>query len=179
MKKAMTACLALVIGVALCGNAEATTKPKKLTVTSTDFTSNGAIPATFGCSDYGGSDVSPQISWTAGPKGTKFYALVMSDPDAVFYHWGVANLTKSTRSLAQGAAQSSTPPLTQTYNDFGTLGYGGPCPPPGEQHHYVFTVYALPKKVSVGASDGPQDLQRKAKKIALATGKIVGLFPGN
>ncbi len=94
-----------------------------LQVTSSDIAEGKAMSmeqvfAGFGCT---GQNVSPQLSWSGAPAATKSFAVTAYDPDA---------------PTGSGARQTRT--------DFGTGGYGGPCPPPGHGiHHYVFTIYAL------------------------------------
>ena len=102
----------------------------------------------FGCS---GDNVSPALEWKGAPKSAKSFALTVYDPDAPtgsgWWHWVVYNLPAGTTKLDAGAgdAKGSGLPIgaAQGNTDFGAPGYGGPCPPPGKPHHYVFTVYAL------------------------------------
>jgi Raf kinase inhibitor-like YbhB/YbcL family protein len=103
----------------------------------------------FGCS---GENVSPQISWSNVPAGTKSFAVTVYDPDAPtgsgWWHWLVVNIPTSYKSLpANFAAQDSfalKDGIAQVRNDFGTYKFGGPCPPQGDKpHRYIFTIYAL------------------------------------
>ena len=103
----------------------------------------------MGCT---GSNVSPALSWSGAPAGTKSYALTVYDPDAPtgsgWWHWVVYNIPGNVTSLPSGAGDASKNLLpsgaTQGNTDFGTPGYGGPCPPAGDKpHHYIFTIYAL------------------------------------
>jgi Raf kinase inhibitor-like YbhB/YbcL family protein len=99
----------------------------------------------FGCT---GGNVSPQLAWSGAPSGTKSFALTMYDPDAPtgsgWWHWIVVNIPANTTQLAAGASGKTMPAGAQeTRTDFGKPGYGGPCPPPGAPHRYVFTIYAL------------------------------------
>jgi Raf kinase inhibitor-like YbhB/YbcL family protein len=85
------------------------------------------------------------MRWAHPPGRTRGFALSVYDPDAGpagWWHWLVYNIPGDRRGLAAALAPSA-PNLKQGVNDFGTLGYGGPCPPPGPAHHYVFTLYAL------------------------------------
>ncbi|MEM6264633.1 MAG: YbhB/YbcL family Raf kinase inhibitor-like protein, partial [Bacteroidota bacterium] len=100
----------------------------------------------------GGENVSPQLSWENPPEGTKSYAITMYDPDAPtgsgWWHWLAFNLPTRTTSLEAGAGnpESNLMPegAVQIKTDYGTLGYGGPCPPAGHGiHTYILTVYAL------------------------------------
>jgi Raf kinase inhibitor-like YbhB/YbcL family protein len=124
----------------------------KFTLTSTDIAPGGKIADAqvfegFGCK---GGNVSPQLSWSGAPADTKSFALLVHDPDAPtgsgWWHWIVYNIPASTTSLAAGAggAKGQLPAgAVQGRTDFGTSGYGGPCPPPGKPHHYHFYLYAL------------------------------------
>jgi len=116
----------------------------KLNVTSTDLRAHRPIPQQFwGCTDAG---ISPELSWSGAPASTKSYAVMMFDPDAPtgsgFWHWVAWDIPASTTSLATGASLPAGAVSGQ--NDGGTLGYTGPCPPPGDRiHHYQITVIAL------------------------------------
>ena len=104
----------------------------------------------FGCS---GENVSPALVWMSPPADAKSYALMVHDPDAPtggsgWWHWIVVNIPKSTIGLQQGAGDPVLKKLptgaVQVRTDFGTAGWGGPCPPVGDKpHRYVFTLYAL------------------------------------
>ena len=102
----------------------------------------------FGCA---GGNLSPQLSWSGAPEGTKSFALTCFDPDAPtgsgFWHWVVVNLPADVTSLAPGAGtgEGSMPAgALQTRTDFGAPGYGGPCPPEGDHpHRYLFTLHAV------------------------------------
>jgi Raf kinase inhibitor-like YbhB/YbcL family protein len=121
------------------------------TVTSTDVKDGRFAPAqianTFGCS---GGNVSPQLSWSGAPAGTKSFVVTLYDPDAPtgsgFWHWVVMNIPASVTHLDTGASRSAKLPAgaLESRTDFGTPGYGGPCPPAGDKpHRYIFTVHAL------------------------------------
>ncbi|RPD95915.1 YbhB/YbcL family Raf kinase inhibitor-like protein [Candidatus Pantoea deserta] len=104
-------------------------------------------PYGFGCS---GENHSPSFNWSGAPDGTKSFALQIYDRDAPtglgWVHWQVVNIPASATSLPAGLAANSkgAPSGTlQTRTDFGVPGYGGPCPPEGQTHHYVVTLTAL------------------------------------
>ncbi len=145
-------------------------------LTSTSF--QDQIPARFTCD---GAGVSPQLAWSAPPAGTVSFALIVTDPDApgrTFIHWVLYDLPAATRELReelppQGQLSDGS---RQGRNDFGNLGYGGPCPPGHSPHHYVFTLYALDAKLNlpVGATRAQVDAAMLGH--ILAQGELVGLF---
>jgi Raf kinase inhibitor-like YbhB/YbcL family protein len=117
-----------------------------------DLTSRGRIAIShvyngMGCT---GQNISPTLEWSNAPAGTKSYAVTAYDPDAPtgsgWWHWVMYNIPATTTSLAPGAGNGRNAPRgsAQGTTDFGSRGYGGPCPPPGDKpHHYKFTVFAL------------------------------------
>ncbi len=125
----------------------------KFTLTSTDFTDGGTLANAqvfneFGCK---GANISPALTWSGAPAGTKSFALLMHDPDAPtgsgWWHWVVYNIPPGTTSLPAGAGDPKKGLMpagaVQGRTDYGGVGYGGPCPPPGKPHHYNFKLYAL------------------------------------
>eukprot|EP01037_Dinobryon_pediforme_P016316 gene16316-16493_t len=124
------------------------------TLTSPDIKPNAKIAdeqvfSGFGCS---GKNISPALAWSGAPKGTKSFALSVYDPDAPtgsgFWHWVMFNIPADVMSLPKGAGdvKSDTAPkgAIQSRTDFGSTGYGGPCPPKGDKpHHYHFTIFAV------------------------------------
>jgi len=126
----------------------------QFSVTSTTFSNLGRIPPVMVQNQFGchGQNRSPQLSWRNPPGGTRAYAIVMFDQTANFGHWGMYNIPASTTSLPENAGASGNRLGIQTNSDFGTRGYGGPCPPPGLVHRYVFTVYALDGNLYISSS---------------------------
>jgi Raf kinase inhibitor-like YbhB/YbcL family protein len=101
----------------------------------------GPGSAGSGCS---GQNLAPTLHWYNVPAGTKSFAFTITDVDAPvadgFHHWIVYNIPRQVTTLRGHGSN----PFSEGTNDYGTVGYGGPCPPPdGQIHHYVFTVYAL------------------------------------
>ncbi len=99
----------------------------------------------FGCT---GGNVSPELSWSGAPAGTKSFVLTAYDPDAPtgsgFWHWVMFNIPATTTHLDGGIKPDALPTgAIQARSDYGAPGFGGACPPPGKPHRYIFTVYAL------------------------------------
>lgn len=113
-----------------------------------------------------GEDVSPDLAWEGVPEGTAELALVVEDPDApggTFTHWLVYGLDPGETGLPEGAE----PPALQGTNDFGNVGYGGPCPPGGETHDYVFRLLAL------DAATGLESGASRDELLAAVEGHVV------
>ena len=115
-----------------------------LLLTSPGLPPGGEIQKQYTCD---GSDISPPLAWSNVPKGTQSFALVVEDPDApggTFRHWAAFDIPATTTSLPAGFRAGAAAPFPQAKNDFGKVGYSGPCPPPGGgRHRYVFTLIAL------------------------------------
>lgn len=96
----------------------------------------------FGCE---GGNVAPTLSWQGAPEGTKSFAVTAYDPDAPtgsgWWHWFAFNIPSDVTELPGGAPLNAD--SVELTNDYGTTGFGGACPPPGEVHRYHFTVHAL------------------------------------
>ncbi len=126
----------------------------KLAINSTDIEPNATIIDKFVFNGFGcsGQNISPQISWSGAPLGTKSFAVTVYDPDAPtgsgWWHYVAINIPLSYRALPSGFAATNKfitkDGINQVRNDFGVNNFGGPCPPVGDKaHRYVFTVYAL------------------------------------
>lgn len=149
-----------------------------LRLTSSAFAPGGPIP-TDDTSD--GADRSPPLSWSDPPAGTVAFVLVVEDPDApsgLFTHWLLYDLPAGTRSLPPGlpTAESLANGARQGRNDFGTLGYRGPCPPPGPPHRYAFRLYALDRLTGLPPGAQRAAVLRAVEGHVLATGELVGTY---
>ena len=131
-----------------------------LELTSDAFAEGETMPTRYTCD---GEDVSPPLSVDGVPAEAESLALIVDDPDApnrTWVHWVLYGLPPDTRSVPESVSPEPEGPggARQGENDFGNLGWGGPCPPPGEKHRYVFHLYAL---------DGTPDLESGASKEEL------------
>jgi len=108
---------------------------------SSGFAEGGWIPDLFTCQ---GADVAPSLEWNGEPANTRSFALVLEDPDApagTWCHWLLYDIPAAVHELAQGYRQGKLG--VSGTNDFGKLGYGGPCPPKGAPHRYIFKLHAV------------------------------------
>jgi Raf kinase inhibitor-like YbhB/YbcL family protein len=153
-----------------------------LQLTSSAFAPGDAIPVVHTCE---GDDTSPPLDWAGVPDGTRTLALVVDDPDApggTFVHWLVANLPSTPNQLPEDAdvreqSAGAQPGPVEGVNDFGRLGYGGPCPPRGHgPHRYQFRLYALDDVVQLAAGFTRDELARAIGGHVLAEVEIVGTY---
>ncbi len=175
-----TAPLLLLIAVSCCRQFLAAQNVSMLHLTSSSF--SGTIPDRH-ASCPGLANLSPALAWDAPPAATRSFALLVTDPDApmgVFTHWLLWNLPPETRSLPESVPKR--PQLAnaarQGRNDFGKVGYSGPCPPRGSVHHYVFALYALDAALTLPPGITRQQLLQALQGHVLATGQLIGRYPG-
>ena len=138
---------------------------------------DGLIPSQYTCD---GQDISPPLNWSEPPPNTQSFVLICDDPDAprgTFVHWVIYNLPGDTRQLLEQI--SNSPQLAQGgvhgKNDFGKLGYGGPCPP-GGTHRYFFKLYALSQQLNLAPGATKAQVERAMKDRILAETKIIGRY---
>lgn len=156
---------------------------------SGDFKSNGELDNKFVYQGMGchGENVSPSLNWSGAPAGTKSYALLVHDPDAPtggagWWHWIVYNIPPTATALAQGAGTKEGAALpkgaVQGKTDFGSVGWGGPCPPQGHgKHHYQFSLYALKvEKLDVPEGASAAMIGYMANANALGKAQLTGLY---
>jgi Raf kinase inhibitor-like YbhB/YbcL family protein len=148
-----------------------------LMVTSQAFKSGEPIPSKYACD---GEDVSPPVGWSGSPEKTRSYAVIVDDVDApmgLFTHWVIFNIPGAESSLQEGVPTVGTLPngATQGRNDFGKIGYAGPCPPSGT-HRYVFHLYALDALLSLQAGATRHDVLEAMKGHILAEAELTALY---
>ena len=143
------------------------------TITSPAFADGGAIPTKYSCD---GAGISPEITWSGAPAGTRALALTVVDPDANGYvHWLVYDIPGAAAgSLAENIGTGpSAPP--QGKNGRGTRGYAGPCPPSG-RHHYIFTLTALDAPLGLTGTPSRSELEAAMKGHSLGTAALTGTY---
>ena len=109
-------------------------------VKSPAFSEGDEVPTQFTCD---GENISPPLRWSGVPEEAAELRVSLTDPDAPrgpFTHWLVTGVDPLAADVEQGKVPAGG---TEQTNDFGETTYGGPCPPPGSPHRYVFTVEAL------------------------------------
>ncbi len=141
-------------------------------LTTSAFEAQGRIPARYTCE---GEDVSPPLSWTSPPPGTRSLALIVEDPDApgrTFTHWLAWGIDPARGSLGEGERAPR-----EGRNDFGAPGWRGPCPPLGHgPHRYVFRLLALDAELDLPAGAGRPQLERALEGHVLAEATLVGVY---
>jgi Raf kinase inhibitor-like YbhB/YbcL family protein len=153
-----------------------------LTLTSPDFGEKISIEQVY--PDCGGANISPELIWENAPKNTKSFAITMFDPDAPtdhgWWHWMVVNIPADINKFPKNAGNPESEYFDlglQTLNDYGEVGYGGPCPPPGKPHRYIITVYALDVPgFEVDRNINPQILAKAIEEHTIAKASIKGLY---
>ena len=158
--------------------AAADTSTKPFALSSPSITEGKEIPGTFTCD---GKDISPALSWTAPPAGTKSIALIMDDPDApagTWVHWVVYGVKPDAKGLPEDVKKATEVAglCLQGKNDFGKPGYGGPCPPPGPAHNYKFKLYALSVDLTLKGGASKADLEAAIKGKILAQSTLTAKY---
>jgi len=139
---------------------------------SAAFADGAVIPRRHTCE---GDDVSPPLSWSDPPEGTGSLALVVDDPDApggTFTHWLAWDIDPAAGELGEGQ-----PAPSEGRNDFGRVGYAGPCPPPGHgPHRYFHRLYALDEPLGVRPGADRAEVERTLDRHSLGTAELMGTY---
>ncbi len=176
--KVFASILTLCIALMSSGEGQAAVKGgKKMELKSAAFSQGGAIPPKFTCD---GQDVSPALSWSAGPTGTQSFALIAEDPDApmgTWTHWVIWNIPASERALPEkmSADKQLANGAVQGTSSFKKIGYGGPCPP-GGTHRYFFKLFALDKKLSLNPGARKEEVLKEIKGHVLGEAQLMGTY---
>lgn len=155
--------------------------PVPFILTSPAFAAKGEIPARHACH---GEDLSPELAWGMPPAGTQSLALIMDDPDAVpvagrvWDHWVLFNIPPGAAGLAEGLpheeelADGSVHGRNSSFQSY----YAGPCPPSGQTHGYVFTLYALDTRLDLAPGVAKQQVLEAIEGHVLAQTQLVGMY---
>ncbi len=123
-----------------------------------------------------GEDVSPELTWSGVPEGTKAFAIVVHDPDAPlvdgFTHWVAYGIPGDRTSLDEGSDD-----VVQGKNSFGATGFGGPAPPPNHGgHHYYFWIYALDEDLDLEPGLDRRELLDRIEDHVIEQARLVGTY---
>ena len=146
-------------------------------ITSNAFKHQNMIPQKYGCA---GDDISPPLEWEDAPDGAESLALICNDPDApggTFTHWVVYNIPPDQNAFDENIPTDDSlhSGARQGKNDFGNIGYGGPCPPDGE-HRYFFQLFALDTELDLSGEVTENDLRDAMRDHILAEGELMGRY---
>jgi hypothetical protein len=146
-------------------------------IRSSAFKEGTSIPAKYTCDNL---DVSPPLEWSRVESGIRTFALICDDPDApagTWVHWVLFNITGNTRQLPENLPVSETlkDGSRQGKNDFGKIGYGGPCPPSGT-HRYYFKLYALDIALDLKPGITKRDLLKAMEGHITDEGQLMGRY---
>ena len=154
---------------------------KGMMLTSPNFKQNGQIPKKHTCD---GEDISPALTWSDVPEGTRSLVLIVDDPDApdpanpkmTWVHWVLYNMPPTAGSLAENAGAADLPEGTsEGLNDWKRTGYGGPCPPVG-RHRYFHKLYALDIILPDLKKPTKAKLEKAMKGHVLLKAELVGTY---
>jgi Raf kinase inhibitor-like YbhB/YbcL family protein len=152
-----------------------------LTITSSAFAPEGAIPSLYTCEE---KDISPPLAWSGAPAGTKSFALIVDDPDApdpaapktTWVHWVLYDIAATADGLPEAVPATALPPGTREgINDWGRTGYGGPCPPIG-RHRYFHKLYALDTVLPDLKRPNKGALEKAMQGHILARAVLIGTY---
>jgi Raf kinase inhibitor-like YbhB/YbcL family protein len=149
-----------------------------IVLSSTAFKEGDRIPVKYTCD---GQDISPALVWDEPPQQTEAFVLMVDDPDApggVFTHWMIFNIPANTHQFGEGVPiqEQLESGALQGKNDFGKIGYRGPCPPSGSSHQYRFTIYALDQRLNLKAGASKKQVIDAMQGHILAQGRLTGTY---
>lgn len=149
----------------------------EIAIWSDAFYTGGTIPSKHTCD---GIDISPPLSWKGIHSDTKSITLIMEDPDApgkVFVHWVIFNIPPFISTLPEGIPKIKNIDFTiQGINDFGRIGYNGPCPPVGKPHRYFFKIYALNIRLNLPPGSTKAEVEKAMDNHLLNKGELMGRY---
>ena len=148
-----------------------------ISITSSAFTEGSMIPKRYTCD---AEDVSPDLTWTGVPEGTKSLALICDDPDTpmgTWVHWVLFNLPPNISNLHAEIPSEKTLKNNARHgkNDFGKFGYGGPCPP-GGTHRYFFKLYALDTALELPSGATKEEVLKAMEGHVLGQTELMGVY---
>lgn len=189
MKHPFLRAIPILLAAAVALNLTAAGKPKAhpkstLRLHSESFKDGGMMDAKYSLK---GGNVSPELNWTGAPSQSKYFVILMEDPDApmkTWVHWVIYNIpakptdpTSNKYELLEGYPRDEKTPqgILQGVNDFLKVGYDGPDPPSG-LHRYFFKLYALDAPLKLPAGETRDQVLKALAKHTLAWTQIMGLY---
>ena len=145
--------------------------PNDFQLTSAAFEANTDIPKKYTCD---GADINPPLTFKNVPGNAKSLALTVSDPDAprgTWSHWVIYNIPPNITGIVE-----NTNPGTEGLSDFGKYTYGGPCPPGGKLHHYIFRLYALDTILDINERPTLNEVEKALQGHIIAKTELVGTY---
>lgn len=149
-----------------------------INIMSDVFEDGDMIPTRHTCDDV---NVSPPLRWDSLPERTISFAILCEDPDApmgTWTHWIIFNIPPDVMELSAEIENKEhlERGIMQGVNDFGYVGYGGPCPPEGEEHRYIFRVYALDTTLNIGPTAKRDAFLKALNENVLDEGQLMGIY---
>ncbi|HET7212259.1 MAG TPA: YbhB/YbcL family Raf kinase inhibitor-like protein [Terriglobia bacterium] len=188
-KRALAVCIVLLsplllLPVVSCGDSASASAQRNnparssFHLESAAFKEGAFIPARFSCQ---GENVSPPLAWSGPPSGARSFALIVEDPDApagTWTHWVAYNLPAQSRAMAENTPEQGELANggLQGTSSFGSVGYGGPCPPPGKAHRYFFRLYALDTLLDLKAGANSPDVLAAMQGHVMGEAQLMGRF---
>jgi Raf kinase inhibitor-like YbhB/YbcL family protein len=177
--------VALLLTAVLSASPYAAQEPAKVVVTSPAFKHGEPLPVDYTAD---GKNVSPPLTWSGLPAGTRGVAVIHEDPTAPtpqpFVHWVIYKIPATAKGLPENISADPATPMpaelagaVQGVSGFRRPGYRGPAPPkPGRVHEYHFIVYALGEPLQVEAGLTKAQLLEAMKGKIIGQGEIVGTY---
>jgi Raf kinase inhibitor-like YbhB/YbcL family protein len=142
------------------------------------FDAGGTIPTQYTCED---ENISPPLEWHSLPGRVESLVLICDDPDAprgVWSHWVLYDIPADRDGLPQdfASAERTDKDGVQGRNDFGDLGYGGPCPPQGSEHRYYFRLYALDSKLGLPPGANRHQVLEQLEEHVVDRTELIGRY---
>ncbi|MHC5538186.1 YbhB/YbcL family Raf kinase inhibitor-like protein [Singulisphaera rosea] len=188
MRRAVVVVSLIALGLVSCGRGPKLPvipvgNPQRVSMTlkSPAFANGEEIPKANTCA---GKDASPPLAWSGAPESVRSFAVLCDDPrtpQGIFTHWIVYNIPAATKELPEGLAPepqvklgTSGTGVMQGLNDFGKVGYGGPCPPSGS-HRYLFRVYALDTTLNLAPGASREQFIQAITDHIVVEGRLSGI----
>ncbi len=181
MRFAIARASATLLAVIACTSGPKARAPMAITISSTAFAPNGAIPRQYTCQ---GTNISPPLAWTGVPDSARAFALIVDDPDApdpahprmTWVHWVVYDLPAHVTGLPEGAGkQPGAAGGRDGLNGWKQTLWNGPCPPIG-RHRYFFKLFALDAPLGDRGQLTAEQLQKAMAGHIVAQGELVGTY---